>query len=40
MSGSFRNYSVMPSVTTTQIYTLVSVHALREVWGGAHPRAQ
>src|SRR5205807_10325064 len=27
------------SVTTTQLYTLVSVHALREVWAGAHPRA-
>jgi integrase/recombinase XerD len=27
------------SVTTTQIYTLVTVHALREVWAGAHPRA-
>ena len=24
------------SVTTTQIYTLVTVHALREVWAGAH----
>ncbi|EUA35359.1 tyrosine recombinase xerD domain protein [Mycobacterium xenopi 3993] len=22
------------SVTTTQIYTLVTVHALREVWAG------
>jgi integrase/recombinase XerD len=28
------------SVTTTQIYTLVTVHALREVWAGAHPRAR
>lgn len=28
------------SVTTTQIYTLVTVHALREVWTGAHPRAR
>ncbi|MBI2696076.1 site-specific tyrosine recombinase XerD [Mycobacterium nebraskense] len=28
------------SVTTTQIYTMVTVHALREVWAGAHPRAQ
>ncbi len=28
------------SVTTTQIYTLVTVHALREVLAGAHPRAQ
>jgi integrase/recombinase XerD len=28
------------SVTTTQIYTLVTVSALREVWAGAHPRAQ
>ena len=28
------------SVTTTQIYTLVTVHALREVWVGAHPRAR
>ncbi|MGO9381092.1 MAG: site-specific tyrosine recombinase XerD [Mycobacterium sp.] len=27
------------SVTTTQIYTLVTVYALREVWAGAHPRA-
>lgn len=27
------------SVTTTQIYTLVTVSALREVWAGAHPRA-
>ena len=27
------------SVTTTQIYTMVTVHALREVWAGAHPRA-
>ncbi len=26
------------SVTTTQIYTLVTVHALREVWAGAHPQ--
>jgi integrase/recombinase XerD len=28
------------SVTTTQIYTLVTVSALREVWACAHPRAQ
>jgi integrase/recombinase XerD len=28
------------SVTTTQIYTMVTAHALREVWAGAHPRAQ
>jgi integrase/recombinase XerD len=28
------------SVTTTQIYTMVTVHALREVWAGAHPRAR
>lgn len=28
------------SVTTTQIYTLVTVNALREVWAGAHPRAK
>jgi integrase/recombinase XerD len=28
------------SVTTTQIYTLVTVNALREVWAGAHPRAR
>lgn len=28
------------SVTTTQIYTLVTVGALREVWAGAHPRAR
>ena len=27
------------SVTTTQIYTTATVHALREVWAGAHPRA-
>ena len=27
------------SVTTTQIYKLVTVTALREVWAGAHPRA-
>ncbi|WP_078326160.1 site-specific tyrosine recombinase XerD [Mycobacteroides salmoniphilum] len=27
------------SVTTTQIYTLVTVSSLREVWAGAHPRA-
>ena len=26
-------------LTTTQIYTLVTVNALREVWAGAHPRA-
>ena len=28
------------SVTTTQIYTLVTVNALREVWAGAHHRAR
>ena len=28
------------SVTTTQIYTLVTVTTMREVWAGAHPRAQ
>lgn len=28
------------SVTTTQIYTLVTVGALREVWAGTHPRAR
>jgi integrase/recombinase XerD len=28
------------SVTTTQIYTMVTVHALREVWAEAHPRAR
>ncbi|RFD24225.1 site-specific tyrosine recombinase XerD [Mycobacterium uberis] len=28
------------SVTTTQIYTLVTAHALREVWAEAHPRAK
>lgn len=27
------------SVTTTQIYTLVTVSTLREVWATAHPRA-
>ncbi|MEV0298284.1 site-specific tyrosine recombinase XerD [Nocardia sp. NPDC050710] len=27
------------SVTTTQIYTLVTVNTLREVWSTAHPRA-
>jgi integrase/recombinase XerD len=27
------------SVTTTQIYTLVTVDALREVYAAAHPRA-
>src|ERR1700733_4725987 len=26
------------SVTTTQIYTLVTVHALREVWAGCAPK--
>lgn len=28
------------SVTTTQIYTLVTVNTLREVWAEAHPRAR
>ncbi|HET7398221.1 MAG TPA: site-specific tyrosine recombinase XerD [Intrasporangium sp.] len=28
------------SVTTTQLYTLVSVHRLREVYASAHPRAR
>ena len=28
------------SVATTQIYTMVTVNALREVWAGAHPRAR
>lgn len=26
-------------IQSTQIYTLVTVHALREVWAGTHPRA-
>jgi integrase/recombinase XerD len=28
------------SVTTTQIYTLVTINSLREVWATAHPRAR
>ncbi len=28
------------SVTTTQVYTMVTVEGLREVWAGAHPRAR
>jgi integrase/recombinase XerD len=28
------------SVTTTQIYTLLTVHTLRQAWSGAHPRAR
>lgn len=28
------------SVSTTQVYTMVTVTALREVWAGAHPRAR
>jgi len=28
------------SVTTTQVYTMVTVDGLREVWAGAHPRAR
>ena len=28
------------SVTTTQIYTMVTAHRLREVYAGAHPRAR
>lgn len=28
------------SVSTTQIYTMVTVTSLREVWAGAHPRAR
>ena len=27
------------SVTTTQVYTLVTVDSLREVYAAAHPRA-
>jgi integrase/recombinase XerD len=27
------------SVTTTQVYTLVTVDRLREVYAGSHPRA-
>ena len=27
------------SVTTTQVYTLVTADSLREVWAMAHPRA-
>jgi integrase/recombinase XerD len=28
------------SVTTTQVYTLVTVEKLREIYATAHPRAQ
>ena len=28
------------SVTTTQVYTLVTVDSLREVYSAAHPRAR
>ncbi|MBB1027073.1 tyrosine-type recombinase/integrase, partial [Dietzia sp. DQ11-38-2] len=28
------------SVTTTQVYTLVTVETLREVWAECHPRAR
>ena len=28
------------SVTTTQIYTMVTAESLREVWAEAHPRAR
>ena len=28
------------SVTTTQVYTLVTVDRLREVWASSHPRAR
>ncbi len=28
------------SVTTTQVYTLVTVDRLREVWASTHPRAR
>ncbi|CAM3740128.1 site-specific tyrosine recombinase XerD [Smaragdicoccus niigatensis] len=28
------------SVTTTQIYTMVTISSLREIWAGAHPRAR
>ena len=38
--ASCRSCSGHASVTTTQIYTMVTVNALREVWAGAHPRAR
>ena len=28
------------SVTTTQIYTMVTAESLREVWAESHPRAR
>ena len=38
--GSCRNCSGHASVTTTQVYTLVTVEQLREVYVLAHPRAR
>ena len=38
-SGSCRSCWATPSVTTTQVYTLVTVDRLREVYATSHPRA-